>query len=86
VSADVAGVIVAIFVAAITIVGGVGGVLAWFWKLIDRRFDAADKRIDKRFDGVDQELVGVNARLSALEIALARLEGPTRRLLPGTGR
>lgn len=51
---------------------------------IDRRFERVDERferIDERFDRVDQRLRLVEREMTEVKIAVARLEGPTPRLV-----
>ncbi|WP_460782549.1 hypothetical protein [Microbacterium tumbae] len=69
VSPDVIGMIIALFAFTLTVLGGVAGMLARQSKAIDARFD----RMDARLEGVEGELVEV-------KVAIARLEGPQRRL------
>ncbi|MGM7671523.1 hypothetical protein [Microbacterium sp. A93] len=59
---DVVGMIVALFAFALTVIGGVGGMLAH-----------VSKKIDSRLERVENELVDV-------KVAIARIEGPPRRL------
>ena len=47
---------------------------------IDEKFAAQDARIDEKFARIDEKFVGVDRELAELRIAIARLEGPPRRL------
>lgn len=46
----------------------------------DARIDERFARIDERFARIDEKFVGVDRELGELRIAIARLEGPPRRL------
>lgn len=75
-SADVIGVIIALFAFAVTMLGGVSGMLARQTRALEVRFERMDTRLDRldtRFERVESELVEV-------KVAIARLEGPQRRL------
>ncbi len=51
---------------------------------VDERFERIDERferIDERFDRVDQRLRLVELEMTEVKIAVARLEGPTPRLM-----
>jgi len=53
---------------------------------IDARFDRVDARFDRvdaRFDRVEGRLERVETELTEVKIAIARLEGPQRRLALG---
>ncbi|QAY60259.1 hypothetical protein ET475_09850 [Microbacterium protaetiae] len=70
VTPDVIGVIVAIFVAAVTFLGGVAGLLSRQARWINTRFDKVDARFDKvdaRFDKVDARFDKVDARFEKIE-------------------
>lgn len=69
VSPDVIGMIIALFAFTLTVVGAVAGMLARQTKALETRFD----RIETRLDRHEGELV-------ELKIAVARIEGPPRRL------
>jgi hypothetical protein len=45
------------------------------------RFDAQDAKFGARFDRVDQRLDRVDNEIFEVKIAIARLEGPTQRLM-----
>ncbi|QAY59963.1 hypothetical protein ET475_08110 [Microbacterium protaetiae] len=95
VTPDVISVIVAIFVAAVTFLGGVAGLLSRQDKQTDARFDKIDARFDKfaaqvdtrfdrvdaRFERVEAEIAAVRSEVVDVKIAVARLEGPPPRLL-----
>jgi len=70
VTPDAIGVVVAIFVALVTFIGAVGGLLSRQSRWISERFDQVDRRMDR-----------VEAELVEVKIAVARLEGPQPRLL-----
>ena len=86
VSADVIGMIIALFAFAVSVLGGVGGMLAHQTKRMDARFDKVDERFDKvdaRFEKVEaeiadvrREVAGVKDELVEVKVAIARLEGP----------
>ncbi|MFJ2551706.1 response regulator [Microbacterium sp. NPDC087591] len=51
---------------------------------IDERFARIDERferIDERFERIDERFLGVGHELGEIRIAIARLEGPPRRLI-----
>ena len=85
-SADVIGMIIALFAFAVSVLGGVGGMLAHQTKRMDARFDKVDERFDKvdaRFEKVEaeiadirREVAGVKDELVEVKVAIARLEGP----------
>lgn len=89
-SADVIGMVIALFAFTVTVLGGAGAMFAWFARRMDARFD----RVDARFAGVDARLDRMDARLDRMDVrfervenelvevkvAIARLEGPQRRL------
>lgn len=79
-SPDVIGIIIALFAFTITVLGGVAGMLARQTKNLEGRFDARFDRIDARFDQIDTRLDRHEGELVDLKIAVARLEGPQRRL------
>jgi hypothetical protein len=56
--------------AAVSIIVAFAGLLGWFIRRLDARFD----RLEDRVSGVEHELTEV-------KIAVARLEGPTPRLV-----
>ncbi|MGN6198172.1 response regulator [Humibacter sp.] len=86
VSADVIGMIIALFAFAVSVLGGVGGMLAHQTKRMDARFDKVDERfekVDARFEKVEaeiadvrREVAGVKDELVEVKVAIARLEGP----------
>lgn len=47
---------------------------------IDEKFAAQDARIDEKFTRIDEQFARVDRELAELRIAIARLEGPPRRL------
>ena len=85
VSADVIGMIIALFAFAVSVLGGVGGMLAHQTKRMDARFDKVDERFDKvdaRFEKVEaeiadvrREVAGVKDELVEVKVAIARREG-----------
>ncbi len=77
VTPDVIGVIVAVFVAAVTFLGGVGGMLSRQSRRIDARFDKVDARIER----VEAEIGSIRSELTEVKIAIARIEGPQPRFL-----
>lgn len=48
----------------------------------DARFDAQEAKFDARFAGVDARFDGIEQEIFDVKIAIARLEGPTPRLIP----
>lgn len=48
----------------------------------DARFDAQDAKSDARFAGVDARFDRIEQEIFDVKIAIARLEGPTPRLIP----
>jgi hypothetical protein len=91
VTPDVIGVILAAFGAAATVLAGVAGLRRRMMTRIDARFDKVDARVEKvdarfdkvdaRFDKVEGELGALKDELVEVKVAVARLEGPTPRLL-----
>lgn len=86
-SPNVIGMIIALFAFTITVLGGVAGMLARQTKNLEGRFDqrfalidARFDRIDARFDQIDTRLDRHEGELVDVKIAVARLEGPQRRL------
>lgn len=75
-SLEVIGVIVAVCAATITLLGGIGSMLAWGLRRIDARFE----KVDARFDRVDERFDRLEADIVELKVAVARLEGPLPRL------
>lgn len=67
VSADVIGMIIALFAFTVSVLGGVGGMLARQSKRLDARFD----RVDARFDKVDARFERVDVRFEKLETEIA---------------
>jgi hypothetical protein len=47
----------------------------------DARIDERFARIDERFERIDERFLGVGHELGEIRIAIARLEGPPRRLI-----
>jgi len=90
VSPDVIGMIISLFAFAVAMLGGVAWLLGNQTKRVDAGFDQVDARfdqVDARFDRVDTRIDGLDARLNRVEnelvevkIAIARIEGPERRL------
>lgn len=66
-SADVIGMIIALFAFAVSVLGGVGGMLAHQTKRMDARFD----KVDARFDKVDERFEKVDARFEKVEAEIA---------------
>lgn len=48
----------------------------------DARFDAQDAKFDARFASVDARFDRIEQEIFEVKIAIARLEGPTPRLIP----
>ena len=78
-SADVIGMIIALFAFAVSVLGGVGGMLVHQAKRMDARFDKVDERFEKveaEIADVRREVAGVKDELVEVKVAIARLEGP----------
>lgn len=80
--------IVSMIVGVATMLIALAGGFGWMITRMDARFAAQDARLDARFDRADarfgeieHELSGVKRELSEVKIAIARLEGPTPRLI-----
>lgn len=69
------------------------GAFAWLIVRMDSKFDAFETKIDKKFDvfeakmdarfvRIEDRLAGVEHELTEVKIAVARLEGPQRQLIP----
>ncbi|MFS0894842.1 response regulator [Microbacterium sp. 179-I 3D3 NHS] len=77
--------------AAVSIVVAFAGLLGWFIRRLDARFDRVDARFDRvelridrvelRIDRVEDQLSGFRHELTEVKIAVARLEGPHPRLI-----
>ncbi|GAA3907540.1 hypothetical protein [Microbacterium invictum] len=74
VSPDVIGVIIAGAMLAATLFGGL-------WALMSHLMNRLEARLGVRFDNVETRLGRVEGEITELKIAVARLEGPTPRLL-----
>ena len=62
------------------LIGVVGGMGFFFWKIIDKRFDKIDDRfekIDKRFDKVDEELKDIRMEVRDVRERVSVLEAET---------
>lgn len=86
-SPDVIGMIIALFAFTLTVLGGVAGMLARQTKNLEGQFNQRFDRIDGRMDRFDGRMDRFDGRMERLEnevveikIAVARLEGPQRRL------
>lgn len=64
----------------VTTLAGMAGMVAWLHRDIDRRFEA----VDRRFERIEDDLTGIRGDLTEVKIAIARLEGPTPRLITAT--
>lgn len=80
--------IVTTLASAATMLIALAGGFGWLITRMDARFAAQDARLDARFDRVDARIDKLEARagevehqLSEVKIAVARLEGPQKRLL-----
>jgi len=83
-SADVITTIITAAGLLVTLSGGYLAGLAWLSRRMDTRFDKVDARFDKvaeRFDKVDERIHGLEVELNEVKIAVARLEGPTPRMI-----
>jgi hypothetical protein len=79
VSADVIGMIIALFAFTVSVLGGVGGMLAHQSKRLDARFDKVDatfEKVEAEIADVRREIGGVKSELVEVKVAIARLEGP----------
>lgn len=79
-SADVIGMIIALFAFALSVLGGVAGMLARQTKLIDAKLDAFAAAVDRRFERLEDRVARVEAELVEVKVAIARIEGPRPRL------
>lgn len=64
--------------AVLAVLTGMGGMFAWMWRQMDKRFDKIDARfeqVDALFESIDQKLVDIKADITDMKIAIARLEG-----------
>src|SRR5690606_29284909 len=80
--------VVTMLASLVTILVALFGGFAWMIRRMDAGFAAQDARFearfaaqDARFDRVDDRLGRVEQELTEVKIAIARLEGPTPRLL-----
>jgi uncharacterized protein YdcH (DUF465 family) len=48
----------------------------------DARFDALEAKLDARFDRLDARVSAVEHEVTDVKVAIARLEGPPRHLIP----
>ncbi|QDZ14502.1 hypothetical protein [Humibacter ginsenosidimutans] len=87
VSPDVIGMVIALFAFAVTVLGGVAGMLSRQTKAVDSRLDAFEVRVsqrfdrlDDRFDRLDDRVTRVEGELVEVKVAIARIEGPRPRL------
>lgn len=69
-SADVIATIIIAAALLVTLSGGYLAGLAWL-----------SRRMDARFDKVDERIHGLEVELNEVKIVVARLEGPTPRLI-----
>ncbi|WP_127820179.1 hypothetical protein [Microbacterium sp. CPCC 204701] len=74
VSPDVIGVIIAGATLAAGLFGGIG-------TLVARQLGKLESRLEGRFDKLDDRLERIDGEISDLKVAVARLEGPTPRLI-----
>ncbi len=82
-SADVIGMIISLFAFGVAMLGGVGWMISHQTRQIDRRFDGLDARfaqVDTRMDRIEVRMERVENELVDVKIAIARLEGPAKRL------
>ncbi|MDT0156310.1 hypothetical protein Q9R19_01595 [Microbacterium sp. ARD32] len=82
-SADVIGMIISLFAFGVAMLGGVGWMISHQTRQIDRRFDAVDVRMDRfetRMDRFETRMERVETELVDVKIAIARFEGPAKRL------
>jgi uncharacterized protein YdcH (DUF465 family) len=90
VSPDVIGMVIALFAFAVAVLGGVGGMIAHQSRGLDARFDQVDARLERldtridrvegRMDRVESQLDHLAGEIVEVKIAVARIEGPQRRL------
>ena len=89
-SAGVIGMIISLFAFGVAMLGGVGWMISHQTRQIDRRFDGLDARfaqVDTRMDRIETRMDRIEVRMERVEnelvdvkIAIARLEGPAKRL------
>ncbi|WP_447653429.1 response regulator [Microbacterium sufflavum] len=87
--------VITILGSTVTIIVAMASGFGWLVTRMDARFAASDARMNERFAMVEERFSGMDARFGALEerlsgiehevtevrIAVARLEGPPRRLI-----
>lgn len=61
----------------VAIVSGFG----WIIRRMDSRIDRLDQKLSLRIDGLATHIDGVEHELVELKVSIARLEGPTPRLI-----
>ena len=66
---------IAVVLSAASLLLGFVGALAWMIKRTDQQLDGLERRLGERITGVERELVEV-------KIAVARIEGPPRHMIP----
>lgn len=55
---------------SVTVIIPIGGLMAWIYTRIDKRFDF----IDKRFDSIESELKEIKSSIHSVDIRVGRLE------------
>lgn len=55
----------------LAIVVPLGGVMAWVYNRIEKRFEKIEQKMEQRFDQVDQKLQILDSRISRIEGQLA---------------
>ncbi len=78
VSAEIITTIVSVGGLVLALAGG----FAWMLNRTDSKFEALEAKMDARFERIESDLRGVRHDLIEVKIAVARLEGPQRHLIP----
>src|SRR5699024_1145742 len=75
----------------VTAGGGMFAGFAWVLRRMDERFHTVDQkferidlrfdRMDEKFDQMDERIHGIQTELTEVKVSVARLEGPTPRLI-----
>ncbi len=73
---------IAIVLSAATLLLGFVSAFGWLIHRMDARIDRVENALGDRIDRVENELEGVRRELVEVKIAVARIEGPPRHLLP----
>lgn len=83
-SVEVLTIIIAAASLFVALGGGLFAGFAWMLRRMDERFDKVDDKFEKvykEFDKVREEMSELRADLTEVKISVARLEGPSPRLI-----